>query len=83
MLRGIIICPDVDLNERLETILTEIGIVSITRTLERYPNALEMLRVYPRACASSDLREHGIDRQGDGDRPRSGRRTFPACRSWR
>ncbi|MGD0437301.1 MAG: hypothetical protein ABSB86_12620, partial [Bryobacteraceae bacterium] len=45
MLRGIIICPDVDLNERLETILTEIGIVSITRTLERYPNALEMLRV--------------------------------------
>jgi pilus assembly protein CpaE len=45
MLRGIIICPDVDLNERLEAILTEIGIVSITRTLERYPNALEMLRV--------------------------------------
>jgi len=45
MLRGIIICPDVDLNERLEAILTEIGVVSITRTLERYPNSLEMLRV--------------------------------------
>lgn len=44
MLRGIIICPDVDLNERLEAILTEIGIVSITRTLDRYPSALELLR---------------------------------------
>ncbi len=44
MLRGIIICPDVDLNERLEAILTEIGIVSITRTLDRYPNGLELLR---------------------------------------
>ncbi len=44
MLRGIIICPDVDLNERLEAILTEIGIVSITRTLDRYPSSLELLR---------------------------------------
>jgi len=44
MLRGIIICPDVDLNERLEAILTEIGIASITRTLDRYPNGLELLR---------------------------------------
>src|SRR3984893_6871477 len=44
MLRGIIICPDVDLNERLESLLNEIGIVSITRTLDRYPNPLELLR---------------------------------------
>ncbi len=44
MLRGILICPDVDLNERLEAILTEIGIVSVTRTLDRYPNGLELLR---------------------------------------
>ena len=44
MLRGIIICPDVDLNERLEAILTEIGIVSVTRTLDRYPSGLELLR---------------------------------------
>jgi len=44
MLRGIIICPDVDLNERLEAILTEIGIVSVTRTLDRYPSSLELLR---------------------------------------
>jgi pilus assembly protein CpaE len=44
MLRGIIICPDVDLGERLDALLSEIGIVSITRTLDRYPNSLELLR---------------------------------------
>jgi pilus assembly protein CpaE len=44
MLRGIIICPDVDLNERLESLLNEIGVVGITRTLDRYPNSLELLR---------------------------------------
>jgi len=45
MLRGIIICPDVDLNERFEALLNEIGVVSITRTIEKYPNMLELLRV--------------------------------------
>jgi len=44
MLRGITICPDVDLAERLDALLTEIGIVSITRTLDRYPNSLELVR---------------------------------------
>src|SRR5579871_3064046 len=44
MLRGIIICPDADLSERLEALLNEIGVVSITRTLDRYPNSLELLR---------------------------------------
>ena len=44
MLRGIIICPDADLSERLEALLTEIGIVSVTRTLDRYPNSLELIR---------------------------------------
>ena len=44
MLRGIIICPDADLSERLEALLSEIGIVSITRTLDRYPNSLELIR---------------------------------------
>lgn len=44
MLRGIIISPDVDLGERLEALLTEIGLVGIIRTLDRYPNALELLR---------------------------------------
>ena len=36
MLRSIIICPDADLNERLETLMGEIG-VHVTRTLDRYP----------------------------------------------
>lgn len=44
MLRGIIICPDVDLAERLDSLLNDIGIVSITRTLDRYPNSLELVR---------------------------------------
>ena len=44
MLRGMIICPDAELNQRLEALLSEIGIVSVTRTLERYPNSLELLR---------------------------------------
>src|ERR1700682_4253563 len=44
MLRGIIICPDVDLNERLDNVLHDIGIVSIMRTLDHYPNSLELLR---------------------------------------
>ncbi len=44
MLRGIVICPDADLNERLDALLTEIGIVSVTRTLDRYPNSLELVR---------------------------------------
>src|ERR1700675_4325851 len=44
MLRGIIICPDVDLGERLDTLLNDIGVVSVTRSLDRYPNSLELLR---------------------------------------
>ena len=44
MLRGIIICPDVDLGERLEALLNEMGIVGVIRTLDRYPNALELVR---------------------------------------
>ena len=44
MLRGVVICPDGDLNERLESVLDEIGLVSITRTLDRYPDALELVR---------------------------------------
>src|ERR1700683_795358 len=44
MLRGIIICPDVDLGERLEALLNEMGIVAVIRTLDRYPNSLELVR---------------------------------------
>jgi pilus assembly protein CpaE len=44
MLRAIIICPDVELNERLDTILNDIGIVAITRVMDHYPNTQELLR---------------------------------------
>lgn len=44
MLRGIIICPDFDLNERFQLLLAEVGHVHVTRTLDRYPNSLELLR---------------------------------------
>ena len=44
MLRSVIICPDADLNERLEKLLGEID-VHVTRTLDRYPPSLELLRV--------------------------------------
>jgi len=44
MLRGIIISPDVDLGERLEALLNEIGVVGVIRTLDRYPNSLELVR---------------------------------------
>lgn len=44
MLRAIIICPDVELNSRLEKSLSETGIVVVTRVVDRYPNALELVR---------------------------------------
>ena len=44
MLRSIIICPDADLNERLEALLGEIG-AHVTRALDRYPGSLELLRM--------------------------------------
>ena len=50
MLRGIIICPDLDLSERFQQMLEEVGYVHITRTLDHYPNTLELLRF---------LRAHG------------------------
>ncbi|MDQ6758497.1 MAG: hypothetical protein M3Z32_01370 [Acidobacteriota bacterium] len=50
MLRGIIICPDVDLGERFQRLLVELGLVNVTRILDHYPNGLELLR-YLRAHA--------------------------------
>lgn len=44
MLRAIVICPDTELNARLEGILTEIGVVTVTRVMDRYPNAQELVR---------------------------------------
>lgn len=44
MLRAIVICPDVDLTERLDGVMSDIGLVTVTRTLDRYPNSLELIR---------------------------------------
>jgi pilus assembly protein CpaE len=44
MLRAIVICPDVELNAALDRTLSEIGIVVITRVMDRYPNSLELVR---------------------------------------
>lgn len=44
MLRAIVICPDAELNQSLESVLAEVGIVSTTRVMDRYPNSLELLR---------------------------------------
>src|SRR5260221_14722992 len=44
MLRDILICPDADITWRLDSVLDEIGMVSIRRTLDHYPNSLELLR---------------------------------------
>lgn len=44
MLRGILICPDIDLSERFQQLLAEMGLVNVTRVLDRYPNGLELLR---------------------------------------
>src|SRR5258706_12635665 len=44
MLRAILICPDAEVNGRLESVLSEIGIVTVTRVMDHYPNAFELLR---------------------------------------
>ena len=45
MLRGIIICPDTDLKDRLESLLNQIGIATIAKTLDRYPTQLQLMRM--------------------------------------
>jgi pilus assembly protein CpaE len=44
MLRAIVICPDVELNGRLDAALSEIGTVAVTRVMDRYPNQQELVR---------------------------------------
>ncbi len=44
MLRGIIVCPDTDLNDGFQNVLTKVGLVSVTSVLSRYPNSLELVR---------------------------------------
>jgi pilus assembly protein CpaE len=45
MLKGAIICPDEELSEKLEGLLTDLGVVALVRTLPRYPNAHELTRM--------------------------------------
>lgn len=44
MLRGLIICPDEGLAERLEGALADLGMVAVTRKMTHYPSAIELLR---------------------------------------
>src|SRR5258708_34367274 len=45
MLRGIIICPDADLHDRLQAVLADVGFTNVTRSLDHSPNSLELLRI--------------------------------------
>ena len=44
MLKGAIICPDEELCQKLEELLQDMSIVSLTRSVPRYPNANELSR---------------------------------------
>jgi pilus assembly protein CpaE len=44
VLRAIVICPDQDLSERLETAVQATGEVSVQRILDRYPVAIDLVR---------------------------------------
>ena len=44
MLRAIVICPDVELAERLTAAASATGDVTIARVLNRYPNAIDLVR---------------------------------------
>jgi pilus assembly protein CpaE len=44
MLRGLVICPDSELAERLDQALSGIATVAIVRDLDRYPSELEFMR---------------------------------------
>jgi len=44
MLRGIIISPGRELADQLEDLIDQVGIVAVTRTLDRYPNSVDLQR---------------------------------------
>ncbi len=44
MLRAIVICPDVELAQRLAAAAEATGDVTIARVLDRYPNAIDLVR---------------------------------------
>ena len=45
MLRAIIICPDTELNDRLSSQLSQLGNVTVTRVMDRYPDSQALLRM--------------------------------------
>jgi pilus assembly protein CpaE len=45
MLKGAIICPDEELSEQLEELLADMGVVAVLRTIPRYPNGHELMRM--------------------------------------
>lgn len=45
MLRAIVVSPDQELGEMLEDLFCELGHISVTRNLDRYPAALDLTRV--------------------------------------
>jgi pilus assembly protein CpaE len=54
MLRGVIICGDQDLAERLEGALADVGHVGVVRTVDHYPDLVELTRLL-RAAAPEVL----------------------------
>jgi pilus assembly protein CpaE len=44
MLRGIIISPDRELADQRDDLIAQVGTVAITRTVDRYPNAIDLQR---------------------------------------
>jgi pilus assembly protein CpaE len=50
LLRAIIICPDAELAARLEAAVTATGQAALSKTVNRYPNAIDLVRTL-RACA--------------------------------
>src|SRR6266516_3630965 len=44
MMRSVIICPDRELGRHLQRALGEAGNIGVIRTIEQYPNAIELTR---------------------------------------
>ncbi len=45
MLRAIVVSPDRELSERLEDLFCQLGQIAITRSVDRYPTALDLTRI--------------------------------------
>jgi len=45
MLRGLVICPDAEMAEKLDLALASTNRVAVVRELDRYPNGMELMRL--------------------------------------